>query len=167
MPTALAALSSRAKAARLARRIYLGPPAQTNRVRRGVRGGLLGLLTLSVLSAAFPEPPSAWRLTRHASPAATAGAASPSPAAQPAPPAAVQVTARSGRAAPPTTAESTAGTTAGTAAPEPGTALAALATVTVKGRAPRTGYERDRFGPAWADTDRNGCDTRNASSPGT
>ena len=31
----------------------------------------------------------------------------------------------------------------------------------VKGRAPRTGYDRDQFGPAWADVDRNGCDTRN------
>jgi hypothetical protein len=31
----------------------------------------------------------------------------------------------------------------------------------VKGRAPKTGYTRDEFGPAWADTDRNGCDTRN------
>jgi Protein of unknown function (DUF1524)/Excalibur calcium-binding domain len=43
----------------------------------------------------------------------------------------------------------------------PGTALAALATLEVKGRAPRTGYDRDQFGPAWADVDRNGCDTRN------
>ena len=41
------------------------------------------------------------------------------------------------------------------------TALAALGTLDVKGRAPKTGYDRDRFGPAWADTDRNGCDTRN------
>ena len=24
-----------------------------------------------------------------------------------------------------------------------------------------TGYDRDRFGPAWLDADRNGCDTRN------
>ena len=24
-----------------------------------------------------------------------------------------------------------------------------------------TGYDRDKFGPAWADTNRNGCDTRN------
>ncbi|WP_432506689.1 HNH endonuclease family protein [Kineococcus arenarius] len=31
----------------------------------------------------------------------------------------------------------------------------------VKGRAPRTGYERDLFGTAWADVDANGCDTRN------
>lgn len=41
------------------------------------------------------------------------------------------------------------------------TALAALGTLEVKGRAPRTGYDRDAFGPAWADVDRNGCDTRN------
>jgi hypothetical protein len=40
-------------------------------------------------------------------------------------------------------------------------ALAALAVVEVKGRAPRTGYDRDLFGAAWQDTDRNGCDTRN------
>jgi hypothetical protein len=31
----------------------------------------------------------------------------------------------------------------------------------VKGRAPKTGYRRDAFGQRWADTDRNGCDTRN------
>jgi hypothetical protein len=42
-----------------------------------------------------------------------------------------------------------------------GTALAVLGTLAVKGRAPKTGYERDVFGPAWADIDRNGCDTRN------
>lgn len=41
------------------------------------------------------------------------------------------------------------------------TALAQLATLTVKGRAPRTGYERDKFGDGWSDVDRNGCDTRN------
>nr|WP_231134219.1 HNH endonuclease family protein [Motilibacter deserti] len=47
----------------------------------------------------------------------------------------------------------------------------------VKGRAPRAGYDREEFGPAWADVDRNGCDTRNdvlrrdlaevATKPGT
>ena len=42
-----------------------------------------------------------------------------------------------------------------------GAALALLATVEVKGRAPKTGYDRDLFGQRWADTDRNGCDTRN------
>lgn len=43
------------------------------------------------------------------------------------------------------------------------TVLAALA---VKGRAPKTGYDRDKFGTAWTDDNdnplgRNGCDTRN------
>jgi EAL domain-containing protein (putative c-di-GMP-specific phosphodiesterase class I) len=36
-----------------------------------------------------------------------------------------------------------------------------LAGLAVKGRAPKTGYSRDQFGAAWADVDRNGCDTRN------
>jgi hypothetical protein len=40
-------------------------------------------------------------------------------------------------------------------------ARADLAALPVKGRAPRTGYERELFGQAWADVDRNGCDTRN------
>ncbi|TXK14801.1 GmrSD restriction endonuclease domain-containing protein [Microbacterium wangchenii] len=41
------------------------------------------------------------------------------------------------------------------------TALAVLATLEVKGRAAKTGYDRDEFGPRWLDVDRNGCDTRN------
>ena len=36
-----------------------------------------------------------------------------------------------------------------------------LAQIPVKGRAPKTGYSRAQFGQAWADTDHNGCDTRN------
>ena len=53
-------------------------------------------------------------------------------------------------------------TTAGiTATAATGPAAAALAQLPVKGRAPQTGYDRDQFGPAWADVDRNGCDTRN------
>jgi hypothetical protein len=44
---------------------------------------------------------------------------------------------------------------------EPGMAIAVLETLAVKGRAPKTGYTRAQFGPAWADVDRNGCDTRN------
>lgn len=38
---------------------------------------------------------------------------------------------------------------------------AALDALAVKGRAPTTGYDRSAFGQAWADVDRNGCDTRN------
>ncbi|WP_062377858.1 excalibur calcium-binding domain-containing protein [Demequina pelophila] len=54
------------------------------------------------------------------------------------------------------------------ASPEPepspaaaGTARAAAEALTVKGRAPKTGYAREEFGSGWVDTDRNGCDTRN------
>jgi hypothetical protein len=42
-----------------------------------------------------------------------------------------------------------------------GSARAALARLSVKGRAPRTGYRRAQFGGRWPDVDRNGCDTRN------
>lgn len=40
-------------------------------------------------------------------------------------------------------------------------AIARLASIPVKGPAPKTGYSRDQFGAAWADVDHNGCDTRN------
>lgn len=40
-------------------------------------------------------------------------------------------------------------------------ALGLLATLPIRGRAPKTGYDRDLFGPAWTDVNRNGCDTRN------
>jgi hypothetical protein len=56
-------------------------------------------------------------------------------------------------------AESPAGPAANPA--EAATALAQLETISVKGRAPKTGYSRGEFGAAWADVDRNGCDTRN------
>jgi hypothetical protein len=41
------------------------------------------------------------------------------------------------------------------------TAVSALSTLPVKGRAAKTGYSREQFGQTWADVDRNGCDTRN------
>jgi uncharacterized protein DUF1524 len=40
-------------------------------------------------------------------------------------------------------------------------ARAAFAQLPVKGRAPKTGYERTQFGAAWTDIDHNGCDQRN------
>ncbi|HUR73636.1 MAG TPA: DUF1524 domain-containing protein [Sporichthya sp.] len=55
-------------------------------------------------------------------------------------------------------------TASGTSAAQPaesGSARALLATLAVKGRAALTGYEREQYGQAWADVDRNGCDTRN------
>lgn len=39
-------------------------------------------------------------------------------------------------------------------------ALAAAQQLTVKGRAPKTGYDRDEFGQRWYDTDSNGCGQR-------
>ena len=48
------------------------------------------------------------------------------------------------------------------ATPADTAALAVLATLPVKGRAPKTGYDREQsFGTAWQDVDQNGCDTRN------
>lgn len=44
---------------------------------------------------------------------------------------------------------------------EAAAALEQLGAIPVKGRAPKTGYTREEFGPAWADVDHNGCDTRN------
>ncbi|MDX3387887.1 HNH endonuclease family protein [Streptomyces niveiscabiei] len=48
----------------------------------------------------------------------------------------------------------------GAPGPQGGAALAAAEALPVKGRAPKTGYSRDAFGSAWADTDSNGCNTR-------
>ena len=45
--------------------------------------------------------------------------------------------------------------------PGPTDAQVVIETLLVKGRAPKTGYSRQEFGPAWSDVDRNGCDTRN------
>jgi hypothetical protein len=42
-----------------------------------------------------------------------------------------------------------------------GSARAALEGLAVKGRAPKDTYQREAFGQAWQDVDRNGCDTRN------
>lgn len=64
----------------------------------------------------------------------------------------------------PTTSPTTSPTPSATptsADPRPGSALAALSSLTVKGRAPLTGYARALFGEGWVDTNRNGCDTRN------
>ena len=45
--------------------------------------------------------------------------------------------------------------------PVAGSAAHVLAGLRVAGRSPMTGYSREQFGPAWADVNRNGCDTRN------
>lgn len=79
-----------------------------------------------------------------------AGSSTPSPSAPTGPDATSQPTG---------TATATGASPTPSAAP--GSARAELAALPVKGRAPMTGYDRDKFGPAWSDTDHNGCDTRN------
>ena len=53
-----------------------------------------------------------------------------------------------------------AGLTGDAQAAQP-TVVDAVASMAVKGRAPKTGYTREQFGLAWKDVDHNGCDTRN------
>jgi hypothetical protein len=52
-----------------------------------------------------------------------------------------------------------------------GVAVEVLGSLPVKGRAPKTGFERDLFGSSWTDAvdvqgGRNGCDTRIICTPG-
>ena len=75
----------------------------------------------------------------------------------------------SGSAGPPSPVPSSSAVSSPAPEPSPprpdpeaaGTALAALAGLEVKGRAPQTGYDRELFGSGWGDPDRNGCDARN------
>lgn len=105
-----------------------------------ITAGLAGLLLISATACAGPG---------------TTPPAAPAPAAS---------SADSNAASAAPTAESPA-PDPGAVPPDPGTAagtaLDVLATIPVKGRAPKTGYSREQFGQAWADVDRNGCDTRN------
>lgn len=75
-----------------------------------------------------------------------------------------EATPLSGTATSPESAPISAATAAGTSTSEQ--ALVALETLPIKGRAPKTGYEREEFGQAWSDDvnveyGHNGCDTRN------
>lgn len=61
------------------------------------------------------------------------------------------------------TAPTEPGAGASANAPGPANGPVALASVdglAVKGRAPKAGYARERFGKGWLDTDGSGCGTR-------
>jgi hypothetical protein len=65
----------------------------------------------------------------------------------------------------PTAPQASTHASASAAGPKAGSALEALATLPVKGRAPKTGYARAEFGDSWTDDNdemwgHNGCDTR-------
>jgi len=146
---------------------WTGAPATTP-ARRGVAtwigwGGLclvaiLGVaIALAVVGGATADPQD--QAPTHA---LSSEIASPSPAvASPSSSVAPTPTATAaGTPTPSPTPSATSHPTPPTKAAK-GTALAAAGALTVKGRAPKTGYSRDQFGQAWFDTDRNGCDTRN------
>lgn len=115
--------------------LFIAPPCRTVTVRAAILTVTAVLLGACGPSGAAPTVSASATSVPSASNAPAASAALPAPA------------------------------TVTTAPPQPlvaaGTALAALATLPVKGRAPKTGYTRAQFGQAWADVDRNGCDTRN------
>ncbi|SDO57894.1 Protein of unknown function [Pedococcus dokdonensis] len=135
--------------------------------RPALAGVLLTVLAASGcgISALGAAPAATAPSTRATAPSTRAIAPSTRATAQVVPAAAP--TATTGRtAANPTPAATTRHTAAkptpaATRTVRPGSAVVTLATLTIKGRAPRTGYDRALFGQAWADVDRNGCDTRN------
>jgi hypothetical protein len=144
-----------ARAQWLVTRVYLGPTRSVT--RRSIRATLLVLLTLVVVSVPFSDSSTDRAATANSKATqtiASPAAAEPSAAPTPAQTSAAAPTPTPAPAPPPTVDEVIA-----SAAPK--TALAALGQLPVKGRAPSTGYSRAAFGQKWADTDRNGCDTRN------
>ena len=109
--------------------------------------GVLLVATTACGSPGAVTPASGTGVVRHGTAAAAAPSASPH-AATPRP----------------ATTPSVGAPSAGAPRQQPaaaGKALQLLATLPVKGRAPKTGYSRLQFGPAWSDVDHNGCDTRN------
>ena len=115
-----------------------------HKVATGVGGTVLAILMLGAVGVAT-EPDST----------APSGASGVEPADTPRP-----STVPSDPAGTPTPTPSIPAPSTNSVAP-PATALAVVGSLTVKGRAPNTGYARAMFGQAWADADRNGCDTRN------
>ncbi len=122
--------------------------------------GVAGVALALVLIGGADAPPSSrddTATTESASPPAASDSPTTTPAPAPAPLKATAPPAPTASApTPPITSPSNVPTP-----PTSGTALAAVDRLTVKGRAPKTGYSREQFGQAWFDADRNGCDTRN------
>jgi len=127
------------------RRSWLGSP-----MGRGVSAGVLaGSVVALVVTASVAAPPT----DDAAAPSSAPATRSPTPTVTPTPTPTPTPSPTDEVAATPAQVPSSA--------PGPQTALATAMLLPVKGRAPRTGYDRDLYGQAWKDVDRNGCDTRN------
>ncbi|MCW2131707.1 DUF1524 domain-containing protein [Arthrobacter sp. VKM Ac-2550] len=120
-------------------------------LRNGFVTSFAAALVLLAATACEPQAvnatPPVVESTQSASPAPSVSATTPSPVAEDVAPTNIQE---------PTPSEEPAKPVASA-----GTVLAQLETVPIKGRAPKTGYDRDLFGNGWKDPDRNGCDARN------
>jgi len=142
-------------------------------IRSRVIGGVAGVLLVTVVAGgvAAATRPGGGRL---ADTSAASSSASRAPTGTNAIATASANPTPSAAAAAAFTAESPADPTSVTAASDAATvaipdtsatntlAVTLLATLAVKGKAPKTGYDRvGDFGTAWLDVDRNGCDTRN------
>ena len=129
------------------------------RSRAAAGAALAAALVLTTVAGATagptPQAPTAAPATRSTAP--TAAPSSTQPSATTSPTHSLTPT----PTATPTPTPSPSPTAPAVPAAAKGTALAAVATLTVKGRAPKTGYSREAFGQPWYDADRNGCDTRN------
>lgn len=153
-----------------------GPPKLTagSVVRRvlAITGGSLGglLVLLIIVGLLLPtQPGSPTVAVVPATPARTPRSTAPSPSISPTSaepsPSATQSSTTPSPTVPSTTPAPRPSSDAKpkprpTPKPKAGTALAAATGLTVKGRAPKTGYSRSVFGSAWGDVDGNGCRQR-------
>ncbi len=169
-----------AGAAAVIRRLRHRPARRTGWTAAGLTGAALALF-IAGSAVGLPTTPTTAAADQPTTPTTTSAAPTSPPPAPPS--AAVTPTTTPTPTATPTTAPPTAAAVVTTPPPVPaptaattpvavpvpvrtsarsatGPAAAALAALAVKGRAAKTGYSRDAFGPAWADVDNNGCDTR-------
>lgn len=130
------------------------PASMLRRILLIIGGSLVGLLVLMIIiGLLLPDPPTTVAPS-------TSTATTPSAAAPTATESAASTPIRSPRVSPnPQPSKRSEPSTTPPKAP-PDSALAAVAALVMKGRAPKTGYARARFGSAWPDSDGNGCRQR-------
>ena len=133
-----------------------GRPARSHKLVAAV--ALAGLLSVTT-GLALADPSNGNRTSVAAAPSPTALMPS-DPASAPASASATAPMSPSSSSREPTARPTGPSTSRPEPQPERGTALYSLAGLSVKGRAPKTGYNRDLFGAGWIDTNHNSCTTR-------